>query len=90
MHTAFLDRYVAKAGGDYGSIRDDSYIFFNFGYHLYKSGQFHLFPKIYLELSFVGAMLKANGPVDLLNDYKKFEEQIMGEVRNISWLSAKG
>ncbi len=51
------------------------------GYHLYKSGQFHLFPRIYLDLGFIEAVLKANGPVDLLNDFKKYEDQIMGESK---------
>ncbi len=48
-----------------------------------QSEQFHLFPTIYLNLGFVESMLKASGPVDLLNDYKKYEQHIMGVVREI-------
>lgn len=81
MHRNFLEQYFRRANFNYGDIVDDTYIFSNLGYHLYKSEQFHLFPKIFLDLSFVEAVLKANGPVDLLNDYKKYEDQIMGVVR---------
>lgn len=66
---------------DYGDIADDSYIFANLGHHLVKAEMFHLFPEIYLNLKFVGAMIKANGQVDLLNDFKRFETHIIGEVR---------
>ena len=38
---------------------------------------------IYLDLGFVEAVLKTCGPVDLLNDYKKYGDQIMGKVRSI-------
>ena len=48
---------------------------------LSQSEQFNLFPSVYLNLSFVESMLKASGPVDLLNDYKKYERHIMGLVR---------
>ena len=37
---------------------------------------------IYLDLGFVEAVLKTCGPVDLLNDYKKYGDQIMGKVRS--------
>jgi hypothetical protein len=33
-----------------------------------------------LDLSFVEAMLKATSSVDLLNDYKRYGEQIIGMV----------
>ena len=61
-------------------IKDDSYIFYNIGYHLFKSEQVDLFPKIYLDLNFVESMLKATSSVDLLNDYKRYGEQIIGRV----------
>ena len=38
------------------------------------------FQDIYLDLGFVEAVLKTCGPVDLLNDYKKYGDQIMGKV----------
>lgn len=78
MHQHFLEQYFKKANYQYGNIEDDSYIFYNFGYHLFKSEQFDLFPKIYLDLSFVEAMLKATSSVDLLNDYKRYGDQIIG------------
>ena len=42
-----------------------------------------LFQDIYLDLGFVEAMLKTCGPVDLLNDYKKYGDLIMGKVGSI-------
>ncbi len=80
LHKHFLEQYFKQANFKYGNIVDDSYIFYNFGYHLFKSEQADLFPKIYLDLSFVEAMLKATSSVDLLNDYKRYGEQIIGPV----------
>ena len=80
LHRHFLQQYFKSAkDGCYGNIVDDSYIFYNVGYHLFKSEQFDLFPKIYLDLGFVEAMLKATSSVDLLNDYKRYGEHIIGE-----------
>ena len=75
-----MDQYFARCKHDYGAIEDDTYIFPNLGYHLFKSEQMHLFSDIYLDLGFVEAVLKTCGPVDLLNDYKKYGDQIMGKV----------
>ena len=36
------------------------------------------FPKIYLDLGYVEANLKATGPVDILSDYRKYREYIKG------------
>jgi chaperonin cofactor prefoldin len=80
LHRHFLNQYFIKANHDFGKIEDDSYIYYNFGYHLIKSEQFDLFSKVYLDLSFVEAMLKATSSVDLLNDYKRYGEQIIGMV----------
>lgn len=80
LHRNFLHHYFEKVDyKDYGDIADDSYIFANLGHHLVKAEMFHLFPEIYLNLKFVGAMIKANGQVDLLNDFKRFETHIIGE-----------
>ena len=80
LHKHFLDQYFRKVNFQYGRLEDDSYIFSNLGYHLIKSGQFDLFPKIYLDLSFVEAVLKSSSytSVDLLNDYKRYEEYLIG------------
>ena len=58
LHKHFLDQYFKKVKKQYGLIKDDSYIFYNLGYHLFKSEQFELFAEIYLDLHFVEAMLK--------------------------------
>ena len=80
LHKALLDQYFRKVNFKYGNLEDDSYIFSNLGYHLIKSGQLQLFPAIYLNLSFVEAILKSSScsSVDLLNDYKRYEEYIIG------------
>ena len=80
LHTHFLDQYFKKARFQYGNIQDDSYIFYNLGYHLFKSEQYHLFPQVYLDLHFVEAMLRATSSVDLLNDYKRYGDHIIGTV----------
>ena len=80
LHRHFLDQYFKKVNYIYGDIKDDSYIFYNIGYHLFKSEQVDLFAKIYLDLNFVESMLKATSSVDLLNDYKRYGEQIIGQV----------
>ena len=67
LHERFLDQYFRKCNYQYGEIQDDSYIFLNFGYHLYKSGQFDKFPEIYLDLSFVESMLKVADFIPGLN-----------------------
>ena len=80
LHTHFLDQYFKKARFQYGNIQDDSYVFYNLGYHLFKSEQYHLFPQVYLDLHFVEAMLRATSSVDLLNDYKRYGDHIIGTV----------
>lgn len=80
LHRHFLQQYFKTANNCYGSIQDDSYIFYNLGYHLFKSEQFDMFPKIYLNLGFVESMMKATSSVDLLNDYKRYGEHIIGPV----------
>jgi hypothetical protein len=40
------------------------------------------FPKLYLDLEFIGAKLKVTGPGDLLVDYKKYGSFITGGVSN--------
>ena len=83
LHRHFLNQYFKKVNNQYGLIKDDSYIFYNLGYHLFKSEQFELFPRIYLDLHFVEAMLIATSSVDLLNDYKRYGDHIIGKVCNI-------
>ena len=81
MHGKLIDAYVAKCDGDFGSLPNDNYIFWFLGYHLYKADYRHLFPKIYLDLKFILAKLRATGPSDLLNDYRKYVDYISGKVR---------
>ena len=106
LHRNFLDRYFSKVSYQFGNIVDDSYIFYNLGFHLFRfhlnqfisalqilklsrifkkviffrSEQFELFSKIFLDLSFVEAMLKATSSVDLLNEYKRYGNFIISNV----------
>ena len=67
----------------YEDIKCDGYIFGHLGHHLTMAGLTPLFPDIYLNLGYVEASLKATGPVDILSDYRKYRQYIMGEVGNI-------
>ena len=64
----------------YEDIKCDGYIFGHLGHHLTMAGLTPLFPDIYLNLGYVEASLKATGPVDILSDYRKYRQYIMGEV----------
>jgi APAF-1 helical domain len=88
VHRKLVDAYVSKCGGEFGSLPNDNYIFWFLGYHLYKGGCSHLFPQIYLNLNFIAAKLRATGPSDLLNDFRKYVDYISGKVRKM-FLSIK-
>lgn len=75
-HRKLVNAYMDKCNSDYGTLPDDNYIFWFLGYHLYKAEYVELFPKIYLNLQFISAKLRATGPSDLLNDYRKYEDFI--------------
>jgi hypothetical protein len=38
------------------------------------------FPKLYLDLEFIGDKVKVTGPGDVLVDYKKYSKFIVGDV----------
>jgi hypothetical protein len=65
---------------DFSKLPDDGYIFFYLGYHLYKSKMYSYFPKIYLDLMFIGEKLRITGTADLLQDIRKYLDFIVGEV----------
>ena len=80
-HRKLIDAYLNNCQMDYGALPNDNYIFWFLGYHLYKAEYTHLFPEIYLNLDFISAKLRATGPSDLLNDFRKYEDYIRGGVR---------
>ena len=79
LHEEFVSEYLRRVNYRYGDLSNDGYIFSHLGYHLTMAGMDQLFPEIYLDLGYIEVNLKATGPVDLLSDYRKYSEQIMGE-----------
>jgi len=79
LHRSLVEQYLNSVNYQYGNLPNDNYIFLYLGYHLTMAGMESLFPDIYLDLGYVEAMLKAVGPVDLLNDYRKYGHIIAGE-----------
>ena len=79
LHRDFVEAYLRRVNNKYENIKCDGYIFSHLGYHLTMAGLTPLFPDIYLNLGYVEANLKATGPVDILSDYKKYSQYIMGE-----------
>jgi len=79
-HRKLIDAYMRKCNSDFGALPNDNYIFWFLGYHLYKAEYTEMFPKAYLNLHFISAKLRATGPSDLLNDYRKYGDYISGNV----------
>ena len=79
LHENFVSQYLRRVNYRYGDLENDGYIFSHLGYHLTMAGMTQLFPEIYLDLGYIEANLKATGPVDLLSDYRRYHDQIMGE-----------
>lgn len=55
---------------------------------MYKSGNHQLFPKVYLNLLFIGQKIRITGPADLLVDIRKYHEFIVADVSYIFSISA--
>ena len=84
VHRKLIDAYIDKCQNNFGALPNDNYIFWFLGYHLYKAEYTQLFQQIYLNLQFVSAKLRATGPSDLLNDFRKYEDYISGPVRAVN------
>ena len=69
-HRKLIDSYFLGCNSNFGALPDDNYIFWFLGYHLYKAE--------YTEftLSFISIKLRATGPSDLLNDFRKYKDYI--------------
>lgn len=79
-HRKLVNAYIERYKGDYSAIPNDNYIYWFLGYHLYKAEFFDEFPNIYLNLPFISAKIKATRPSDLLNDFRKYQDYIIGKV----------
>lgn len=82
-HRKLIDAYLNECKSNFNDLPDDNYIFWFLGYHLYKAEYTELFPKIYLNLSFISAKLRATGPSDLLNDFRKYKNYITKSVSTV-------
>lgn len=80
LHQRLLARYEEVCNQEYHKLPDDGYIYFYLGYHIYKSGEHHLFPKVYLDLQYIGEKIRVTGPADLLVDIKKYFDFIVSDV----------
>ena len=83
-HRKLIDSYFAECKDNFGALPDDNYIFWFLGYHLYKAEYTEFFPRVNLNLSFVSAKLRATGPSDLLNDFRKYKDYI-SEIVSENW-----
>ena len=83
-HRKLIDAYLNNCQMNFGALPSDNYIFWFLSYHLYKAEYTHLFPMIYLNLDFISAKLRATGPSDLLNDFRKYEDYIKDSVRQFN------
>lgn len=81
-HRKLVNAYFERCKHDYSAIPNDNYIYWFLGYHLYKAECFDIFPHIYLNLPFISAKIRATGPSDLLNDFRKYHDYIVGKVHN--------
>jgi apoptotic protease-activating factor len=75
-----INSYRSVSGVNFSNLQNDNYIYSYIGYHLYEAQMMSEFPKLYLDLDFVGAKLKVTGPGDILVDYKKYRVFIIGDV----------
>jgi len=79
-HKIFVERYLNSCNQEFNKLPDDGYIYFYLGYHLYKAKMNHMFPKVYLDLLFIGEKLRITGTADLLHDISKYFDFIAGDV----------
>ncbi|XP_069696583.1 apoptotic protease-activating factor 1-like isoform X2 [Periplaneta americana] len=79
LHRKLLNCYKSVSGSSFSNLPNDNYIYSYIGYHLYEAELWSMFPKLYLDLEFIGSKLKVTGPGDLLVDYKKYSKYIIAD-----------
>nr|XP_022905810.1 apoptotic protease-activating factor 1 isoform X1 [Onthophagus taurus] len=77
-HQRLIDNYMISCNNDYAKLPDDNYIYQYIGYHLKEAGYVDKF-KIYFDLNFIDAKIKAAGVGDLLRDFDLYEKQILND-----------
>jgi apoptotic protease-activating factor len=80
LHSKLIDSYRSASSGNFSNLPNDNYIYSYIGYHLHEAQMWSEFPKLYLDLEFIGAKVKVTGPGDVLVDYKKYRKFIVGDV----------
>lgn len=79
-HRKLINEYKRISNGSYDNLPNDNYIFQYIGYHLYKAKMFDEFSKLYFDLNFIGAKIKATGIADLLRDFEAYASNITHNV----------
>ncbi|XP_017770031.1 PREDICTED: apoptotic protease-activating factor 1-like isoform X2 [Nicrophorus vespilloides] len=74
-HKKLIAAYKNSAGGDFARMVNDNYIYHFFGHHLSHGKMFEEF-KVYLNLYFLEAKIKATGPTLVLEDIDTYKELI--------------
>lgn len=79
-HKKIINEYKRISNGNFANLPNDNYIFQYIGYHLYEAQMFNEFSKIYFDLNFIGAKIKATGIADLLRDFEVYVKHITHDV----------
>lgn len=74
-HTRLILAYKGSCNNDFSRLIDDNYIYQYIGYHLRAAGFRNDF-KIYFDLKFIGAKIKATGIGDILKDFSIYRNDI--------------
>lgn len=74
-HQRLINAYKKSCNGDLSRLTNDNYIYQYVGYHLKHSDSVKDF-KIYFDLKFIGAKIKATGIGDILKDFKIYSKEI--------------
>lgn len=75
QHRKLISAYKSISNNNFANLPNDNYIFQYIGYHLKEAQLFNEF-KIYFDLNFIGAKIKAIGTADLLRDFHLYKEFI--------------
>ncbi|XP_075676256.1 uncharacterized protein LOC113796506 [Dermatophagoides pteronyssinus] len=68
---------------DLSRLPDDRYIHRCLSYHIYSSGRFDLFVKIFLDLNFLQKKIRFVGPSHVLSDFHNYGRYCRSESKNL-------
>lgn len=79
-HVRLISAYKKSCNDDFSRLNDDNYIYQYIGYHLKRADSIKDF-KIYFDLKFIGAKIKATGIGDILKDFNIYRKEIEVSIR---------